>query len=826
MKTISPSGHVGLSPWSLKLWAILTLLAISGRLFGQAYGPTTDANRRIATAQRTETPPRLDGELDDACWQNAQILTDFVTNSPVYGRPAALRSDVRIVYTDEAVYIGAYLYQPRDKIRTDLGQRDAFGTADELHIGFDTYRDRQNAFRFQVTAGNVQLDARMSPFDFDVSWDAVWNSEVKLHADGWSVEIRIPFSALRFPQNDRQTWGIQIARQIRYLNEFSTWSPVDPNGGGAMPQWGDINGLDQLNPPLRLAFSPYVAASVQRSPVSDDPVEYATARSISGGMDVKWGLSESFTLDATLVPNFGEVQSDNIIRNLSPFEVQYEERRQFFTEGTELFNKGGIFYSRRIGGRPPGFFSVPSLADSSEIIHKNPAQQSLYNATKLSGRTRSKLGIGLLNAVAAPANAVLRNEETGAERRIKTAPLTNYNVLVIDQLLPNNSAVALSNTNVMREGPDRDANVSVLTFNLRDKKNRYEVFGDGRLSAVWGQPGARALTGSGYSLGVAKVSGAFTWAAVHSAADDRYDPSDMGLFQRNNYQRQFARISYGDYQPKGNRLYTYADLGVENTFLNFPRRWEALELFGYVETLTKKQRQFGLSFSSRPLWYYDYFEPRVFGKKFYHAPYGFVSPRFTTDQRKKFFCTFSLSFGESPIPRDPYIGLSVSPTWVLSDHLRLGADINLAKDHSNFGAVNWDNPDDIIFGRRNITTFNNEISGQYLFGPRMNLSVRARHYWAKLYYQQYLHLNDDGTFSPSDWQGTADENFNLFNIDLVYTWQFAPGSFLNLIWKDAAFAFDRYRDADFFDNWRHTMDAPDDNTLTLKLIYWLDAGRW
>lgn len=835
MRTKQPSSavpffHFFCPSRTQKLFLLCCFLSgslLSTGLHAQSYGPTTDANRRKTTTRRVDIAPRIDGELNDACWAQADVLGDFVTNSPVFGRPAAERTELRIVYTDEAVYVGAYLYQPGDKIRTDLSQRDAGSTADELHIGFDTYHDRQNAFRFQVTAGNVQMDGRMSPLaGVDVSWDAVWDSEVKLHADGWSVEMRIPFSALRFPQSAEQTWGIQIARQIRYLNEFSTWSPVDPNGGGALPQWGDLSGLSNLNPPLRLAFSPYVAASVQRSPVSEDPVEFATARTISGGMDVKWGLNESFTLDATLIPNFGEVQSDNIIRNLSPFEIQYEERRQFFTEGTELFNKGNLLYSRRIGGTPALYPIVPFLADSNEIIRKNPSQQSLYNATKLSGRTRSKLGIGVLNAVAAPTEAVLKNEETGAERRFETAPLTNYNVVVIDQLLPNNSAVSFTNTNVLREGADRDANVSAATFNVRDKKNRYEIFGDGRLSAVWNQPGEAADKGLGYSLGVGKVSGMWTWVAAHFAADDHYDQSDLGLYQRNNYLRQFARIAYGNYQPKGNRLYTFFDLSVENTFLSFPRRWEAVEVNGFAETLTKSQNQFALSFGSRPFWYYDFFEPRIPGKQFYRAPYVYITPIYTTDQRKKLFASFALSFAESPIPNDPYISLSVSPTWVASDHLRISADFSATKDHSNFGAVNWDNPDDIIFGRRNITTFNNSVSGQYLFGPRMNLAIRARHYWAKLYYKEYLHLNDDGSLTHTEWQGTADENFNLFNIDFVYTWQFAPGSFLNVIWKDAVFTFDRDREADFFDNWRHTMKAPDDNTLTIKLIYWLDAGRW
>lgn len=788
-------------------------------------GPTTDANRRRGRAVRTEQAPRLDGVLDEACWAGAPPMTDFITNSPAFGQPAAEKTEVRIVYTDEAVYVGAYLYT-RDisKLRTDLGKRDAGGTVDQFHVGFDTYHDRQNAFRFEISAAGVQRDLRMSANGVDLAWDAVWDSHVHVVADGWIAELRIPFSALRFPQQAEQVWGLQFARQIQYANEFSSWSPVDPNGGGAMPQWGDLEGLRDLDPPLRLAFSPYIAGSVQRTPVSADPVEYADSRSISGGMDVKWGINESFTLDATLVPNFGEALSDNTIRNLSPFEVQYEERRQFFTEGTELFNKAGIFYSRRIGGTPPRFYAVADALEPGETVVKNPSQTPLLNATKLSGRTRRKLGIGLLNAVAGPARATLRHTETGAERSIATSDLTNYNVLVLDQVLPHNSAITLTNTNVLREGAGRDANVTALGWNLREKTNTYEFGGQGKLSRIWTESGAS--TGTSYELYLRKVSGNWGWTLSNAVTNAAYDPRDLGYLDRSNVMSQYASVYYSNYNPKGNRLYHYFETSLSNSLLYRPRRWEAFNVFLYGETMRKNQLLWSGFIESRPFWYYDFYEPRVWGKQYYHAPYVFASPRLTTDTRKKLFASFSLQYGESPIPNDPYIGMSASPTWVVSTHLRLSGAFRLSKDHSNFGAVNWDDPANVIFGRRNITTFDNALSAEYLVNPRMNATVRARHYWAKLYYHGYLHLEDDGTFTPSDWPGAADENFNLFNVDFVYTWQFAPGSFLNVIWKDAVFVGDGRREDRFFDNFNKTIRAPQDNTVTVKLIYWLDAGRW
>ena len=804
--------------------ARLSLLLLLTAPCAAQIGPTTDTHRKNALAVRANHAPHLDGTLDDECWEKAPVLADFITNQPNFGNPAAEKTEVRVVYTDEAVYFGAYLYQPGSTIRTDLSKRDGASTGDQFHIGLDTYRDRQNAFRFQVTAAGVQSDFRMSPDNLDPNWDAVWDAKVKTYADGWAVEVRIPFSAIRFAKQPEQHWGLQFARQIQYVNEFSSWSPVSPNGGGAIPQWGNLDGLYDIHPPLRLAFSPYVAGSMQRAPISTDPLAFANSRSLSGGLDVKWGLSESFTLDATLIPNFGEALSDNKVRNLSPFEVLYEERRQFFTEGTELFGKGNIFYSRRIGGTPRGYKTASASVGEHEFLEKNPSQGQLYNATKLSGRTKSKLGIGLLNAVSAPSNAVIRNELTRETRTYQTAELTNYNVLALDQALPNNSAVSFINTNVLREGAARDANVSALTFNLRDRQNLYEFFGENRLSLVWPDSSKSADKGFGYRYGVNKVSGAWGWQISHAATDNHYDQRDMGLFRRNNFSSLYGLVSHSNYQQRGNIAATYAHLSLENTWLRSPTQWEALEIEGYGELTNTGRQTFSLLLISRPLWHYDYFEPRVTGAKYRHAPYVFALPGFRTNTAKRLFAKFQLSYGESPIPHDPYIGLEIKPTWVASTHLRVIGDFNISKDHSNFGAVDWSNPADIIFGRRDITTFNNEISSEYLFGPRMNVSVRARHYWAKLFYHNYLHLNEDGTFSASDWAGSADENFNQFNLDLVYTWQFAPGSFLNLIWKDAVFVGDGLRNDGFLDNWNKTFRGPQDNTLTAKLIYWLDAG--
>jgi Domain of unknown function (DUF5916) len=786
---------------------------------------TNDSNRKSLQAIRTENPPKLDGDLSDDCWKNAPIANDFISNSPVFGKPASEKTEVRVVYTDEAIYVSAYMYQPKGKIRTDLSKRDVETNADRFAVGFDTYLDRQNAFRFEISASGVQRDIRMSPEDFDPNWDAIWDAKVKVLADAWVAEVMIPFSAIRFAKSAEQTWGLQFARQIQAANELSTWSPVDPTGPGIVPQWGNLVGLKDLNPPLRLSFSPYFAGSVQRSPLGEEKSDgFSDGRTISGGADVKWGINAGFTLDATLIPNFGEVQSDNKVRNLSPFEVQYEERRQFFTEGTELFSKGNLFYSRRIGGTPNGIDAAVDAVNAGEILIKNPQQQQLYNATKLSGRTKSKLGIGILNAVAAPSFARIQNESTNEIRKFQTSELSNYNVLVLDQILPHNSSVSFTNTSILRNGVARDANVSALVFDLLDKSTTYFIYGSQKLSQIFENNDFKR--GFSYNYRAGKSSGAWTWSGGVEGVNNRYNQSDLGFFRRNNYLAQSAQVGYSNYKQHKNILNYELGMNVENTFLNAPRLWEAFEVSGYGSLTTLKQRKFSLVFFSIPFWYWDYNEPRIQGKKHFHAPFGFISPSFSTDRRKKLFASFGFSFGESPIKNDPYLGFDFSPTWVANDHNIFKVSIELSKDFSNFGAVNWSNPEDIIYGRRNITVFENELGLEHLFTPRMSATMRVRHYWSKLYYNQYYHLQDDSTLldAPDFTAQQFDENFNLFNLDFVFSWQIAPGSFLNVIWKDAIFSYDkeRFKNDPYLRNLRKTSSAPQDNSLAVKLIYYLD----
>ncbi|NCT94922.1 MAG: carbohydrate binding family 9 domain-containing protein, partial [Chitinophagaceae bacterium] len=355
---------------------LATLLALS-----------TWAQFKKLDALKINTPLKIDGQLNEAGWKQASAADSFILNSPQFGIPASQRTIVKILYDDQAIYVGAYLYDDPQLVRKQLTARDGEQRkdVDYFSVFFDTYNDDQNGFQFLVTSRNVQSDARLLPnlssqfgTPSDYSWDAVWESKVHMQNDGWTVEMKIPYSALRFSQKEAQDWGLNFQRYNRRNNESSFWNAIDPNQNGFVNQFGDLAGLQNIKPPIRLSFLPYVTAGIRKVPLPAGGSKTDVLR--NGGMDVKYGVNESFTLDATLIPDFGQVISDNVILNLSPYEVQFQENRPFFTEGIELFNKAGLFYSRRVGGTPRGYNAVRNMVNSDPnlLLVSNPGVTQLY----------------------------------------------------------------------------------------------------------------------------------------------------------------------------------------------------------------------------------------------------------------------------------------------------------------------------------------------------------------------------------------------------------------------------------------------------------------
>jgi hypothetical protein len=767
---------------------------------------------------------KIDGNPDDAVWNNIAAVSEFITSTPFFGKEASCKTEVKIAYDNTAVYVLAYLYDDPKKVKRHLTARDeADGKdVDVFSIGIDTYNDKQNAFTFKVSAAGVQEDAKISSIE-DKSWDAVWESKISMRRDGWVAEIKIPFSAIRFSKKSLQTWGIQFTRFRRVNNEISTWSPDDPNVDGTMNKWGQWKDLENIKPPVRLSFLPYISGGVRASPVGNKKV---TEFLKSGGMDVKYGINESFTLDVTLIPDFAQVQSDNIVLNLSPFDIKFEDFRPFFTEGTELFNKAGIFYSRRIGDAPAGSYNVLGMAASNpdyEII-KNPGITRLINGTKFSGRTKGKLGIGIFNAITSQMNAEILDKSLDSSIKIQTEPLTNYNIIVLDQALKHRSSVTFTNTNVLRNGNSRNANVSALDLSLFDKKNRHYLFADGIYSTIWGKLGN--YDGYKADLRFQKVSGKLQYLLSTGAMSDTYDPNDLGFLQNNNQFNYTGNVSYVIYKPTKHFLNQRYTIGATNQYLYKPFLWQNFVINSTAFLLMKDFSNILATLQVAPLWANDYFELRTPGAVLKRPVQYFLNITGSSDTRKKLFLDYSAEGGITSLPDPPYYGFTLGATYKFNARFQMNIEGHLDKDAANYGyAYREALSGTPILGQRTVKTDYSILGAAYGINPLMNLNIRLRHYWSNVVYHHFYDVKTDGYWTERPFSSGHDFNFNTFNVDMFYTWDFLPGSRITFSWKNALGSqvyLDEYEYRTYFKNFYKTFDSPHSNEISIKVVYYID----
>ncbi len=775
------------------------------------------AKQKELKAVRTAETPKIDGVLDDACWVNVPIATDFFEIRPVPGRVERQerRTEMKVLYDDFAIYVYARMYDAPDSVSHELVSRDNIGNADFISIIVDPFYDKMNGNGFFVTAAGVQFDAKYSQVgDEDPNWNAVWESAVKIDDKGWTCEMKIPYSALRFSSKDIQNWGLNFSRRIQRSNTQTFWNFVDPKVNGFINQEGLWTGISNIKPPVRLSFSPYLSAYVNHYPANLPGVKNTTAR-FNGGMDVKYGINNSFTLDMTLVPDFGQVQSDNRILNLTPFEVKFNENRQFFTEGTELFNKGDLFYSKRIG-------SIPSYSNYSEIgagdkIIKDQTEAKVLNATKISGRTAKGLGVGIFNAITNSMQTEVE-DANGNLREVETQPLTNYNILVFDQSLKNNSSATFVNTNVLRQGSAYDANVSALLFNLNSKGNKYFVNGAGKMSYLRGN---ETSTGYSYTLRFGKQSGNFTWRYNAVYADNKFDPSDMGFFTNNNFFDQRVGIGYSVYKP--------------GKFYNQFESWLNL-IYSRRATPTAYQKvsaNSGIWMQFKNLWSAeldlsldakgnDFYEAR--NGQVYKAPGTFgVALYINPNRAKAYNFGGNIRYFKQNLFNGEEYNFYLFQNFRLNDKVAFGLDLNF---NPNYNFVNWTTMQGAqsIFSKYDRRTVENSFDAKYTFTNLMGVAVVLRHYWSDRRNKEFYLLKPDGNLA--DFQGTTptgtDRNYNVFNIDLIYIWQFAPGSTLTLSYKDAAETYQTYYLEKYNRNLSGILSAPQNNSLSVKVLYFVD----
>jgi hypothetical protein len=672
-----------------------------------------------------------------------------------------------------------------------------------------------NSFFFQVSLAGVQRDVKFYGDHAIISWDAVWESEVEKTDRGWTVEMKIPFSALRFSNKSVQDWGFNIWRWIARNREWSCWSYVSNEIDYWWKEIGLLQGINNVSPPVRLSFMPFLSA------YAANDTNNRWGNYFNGGLDLKYGLTNSFTLDMSLVPDFGQVEADEVELNLTPYEIKYNEKRQFFTEGMELFQKGEIFYSRRIGAQPVDHDNVYSHISDTEKVLNNPNETPLLNATKISGRTNGGLGLGLLNAMTDHTYATVQDIQTGKKRDILTQSFTNLNIFVIDQSLFENSYISFINSNVLRKG--YMANVTAAEFKLADENNLYKLMGIGALSNITKDD--TTTTGYKLALETGKTGGSFQYLYSLSVINDTYNQNDMGYLRRNNEIINQFSLNYNILKPHGIFLnirngldILYGRIYSPSDFAEFTVRYKFSAEF-------KNHYSWGIQLALAPFEGHDYYETRTPNRYFIRNKYYQGQIALTTDSRQ------SLAVGLQGSYMNSYAydfnikswHLAVTPTLRLNDKIKMVLDSSIEKNLNEPGFIErLTDTDLILFGKRDRQTLVNMLTVFYAFNSKAALNIRLRHYWSMVDYDSYYELAENGRLSPIDCDSNYDVNYNAFNIDMTFRWNFAPGSEILLNWKNAIHTSATQLLSPYWTNLKNALQAPQINSFSIKIIYYFD----
>ncbi|HEY4245111.1 MAG TPA: DUF5916 domain-containing protein [Kofleriaceae bacterium] len=764
--------------------------------------------RLQAKAVRRTGSITIDGKLDEPAWAAAPQHTGFSQRFPKDQAKPTYETTFAVLFDDDAVYVGVWCDDPEPaRIRRFLTRRDNESPSDEVAVAIDSYRDRRTAYMFELNAAGVQIDELLyDDVNSDTSWDAVWTGDTAVTAKGWTAEFRIPLSQLRFPGDvDAQQWGFQVIRAIGRNGEQDTWSPWPRNGPAIVSKFGDVTGIEKLRRQRRLELLPYVLGGVDLAPVdTGDPVNHHVNGRYNAGLDIKYGLGPAFTISATINPDFGQVEADPSVFNLSGSEIFFAEKRPFFLEGSDLFhmfignNDGGpegAFYSRRIGAAPP-------LPDTSYDYVHAPQTTAIYGAAKLTGK-QGPWSVGVLDAVTGPESEDVAYDD-GTIAHPTAEPLTNYMIARVKRdFRDGKSSVGVSATAVDRkldgtglEGTLRDqAYTAGASFDHRWDNNAWEAHMQLLGSWVHGSrdaitalqedmvhlyqrpdmtdhsldPNRTSLAGDGFKLKIGRIGDVPHWR--YGFGTDMRSPglelNDAGFQTSSDRMTPFLFGEYHDNDP-GETLLNYninadvysvmsweprvEDLGLEsNTNIQFANFWS---MYAYTNF-------------DRARWLMSVMRGGAPLREDTHY-YGVIS--LTSDTRKVVYVNATIAAGHTPkedeIDGELDLGVTVQARSNLDVYA--GPTVSWRNDPLQYIDQEPDETGKIhyIFGRIDQTTAAMTVRANWTFSPHLTLQVYAQpfitagayselkdidHPDAADYHDRYhLLTSRDVTYNPDD----------------------------------------------------------------------------
>jgi uncharacterized protein DUF5916/cellulose/xylan binding protein with CBM9 domain len=843
----------------------LLALWIPSAAFCQTISGTTNVRHdrpiTISRAMRTSAPIELDGRLSEPAWATTPVTDSFTQIDPDEGRPASQRTEVRVLYDDAFLYVGARLHDS-GRITGRLGRRDMdFGDSDWFGVMIDSYLDHRTAFGFDVNPAGVRHDEVKTINVDDYSWDPVWEAATTIDSAGWTAEYRIPFSQLRFSGIREQVWGVQFERIIGRNREYAVSTFIPKSIRGGVPEYGHLVGVEDIRPGKRIEALPY---TVQRASYVDpgaNPYRDKPDLGTEVGLDLLYRVSSNLTINAAFNPDFGQVEVDPAVVNLGVYETFFEEKRPFFIEGSEIFSFGAagtsggqLFYSRRVG-------RSPSLAPPTTVSDV-PDATTIVGAAKVSGKPAG-WSIGVLEAVTAREEA--RYQVNGLDERMTVEPMANYFVGRARREFRGGQSLfggILTAVNRDLGTPALDASLhnaayaGGVDFRHEFRNRSWALYGDAEFSRVSGSTSAitatqrrsnhyfqrpdadhlevdttaTSLNGYSVNLQLAKQGGQHWRGSLGVAlVTPEYEVNDLGFAVRTDRRDVQAGVTYLQQQPSRRlRRWSVNVSGRSEhnndwqSILNFVNLSASAQTLGYWNVSASVQRFFkayddrltrGGPLALRPQW--------VNG-----------NVNVSTDGRKPVTGSLNLNgqdleYGGWAWGTGLSIGVKTSTRWNLS----LGPRFGRAFTPAQYVMQVADPAYTPTFGRRYVfaplgqTTLSLETRFNMTFSPTLSLETYVQPLLSSADYGDAVQFVAPRTyrFTPyADAVPSLDFNLRSLRGNAVLRWEWREGSTIYVAWQQRRSDSQPYGDFDFGRDRRALFGTRPDNIFLVKMNYWLN----
>lgn len=868
--------------------------------FAQVYAGGSKGSKEIKITKSNSTI-EIDGKLNEAVWHNMPVL-DFFQRDPDEGKPSTQKTAVKVTYDDEAFYVGAYCYESEpDSIVTALARKDQWVQSDYFMLFLDPYFDKRSGYYFYATPSGSVGDGTLFNSDWDESsWNGVWEAKTQRTGDGWTVEMRIPFSQLRFNKRNDMTWGINFKRNISRRSEESYYILLKKNESGFVSKFAELTGFDEIGSNTNLEVLPYMVQKAQYL-IHDqnDPFYKSSQYKTTFGADLKWGINSNLTLDMTVNPDFGQVEVDPAVLNLSAFETFYEEKRPFFIEGSNLlmfgyggsnnnwgFNWGGpdMFYSRRIGKGPSG-----PAADGDFVDY--PTETQIIGAAKLTGKISDGWSIYALNAVTNSMNA--RSYTNGITTLKEVEPLSNATVFrTLKEFDESRYGLGFMGTSMIRKFDDGSlrndfssnsyaagvdgwvnldsAKVYVVNgyfigtgvngskdfiTDLQQRPIHFFQRPDMKTSRL--DTNATSLNGWAGRVSINKQEGEFYFNAALGAISPGFNVNDLGFAWKTDVINGHLVLGLRDYKEdsfsRSKSIYV-----AHFRTLNFDGETEGNGIFtmGNLQMLSfhRLRFNFGVNFeaiSTR----HTRGGPAVKVPSSYNGAIGF-----STDQRNAVTVDGDFYYSGDDLGGN-YYSVQLGASWRASEALRLTVYPGYEWNYdAGQWITNYDDPQAVnTYGTRHIFGFLDQktlfatIRLDYTFTPTMSLQLFAQPFISIGKYSNikeferertsdfivygtkgtsisYDEANGEYVIDPGTGNrfaiGNPDFNFKSLRLNLIYRWEFLPGSTLFLVWSHDRMNLDDPGQFQLGKSFANLMQAESNNIFMAKITYWFNAAKF